>query len=102
MRSFTSEAEVITNIIDRLKDSGSRARVTVFSDMQGSNTVERVAVFRAAVALEDSEAIVNGMCDIGTDTDRAIFYKGSQVEPTGEGEIRYLFFEAKINPFEEY
>ncbi len=102
MKTLTSEAEIISTIITKLSDIGSKARVTVFSDMQGANTVERVAVFRAAVALEGSEAIVNGICDIGTDTDRAISYKGSQVEPTGEGEIRYLFFEAKINPFEEY
>ena len=101
MISFNSEADVIEKIEERLKSSGSKARVSVHSDQQLSNTVERMAVFKAAVALEGSEAVVNGMSDIGVDMDRAISYKGSQVEPTGEGEIRYLFFEAKINPFEE-
>lgn len=101
MMTFASEALVIAAIEERLKLSGSRARVSVHSDQQLSNTVERMAVFKASVALENSEDIVNGMVDIGTDTDRAISYKGSQVEATGEGEMRYLFFEAKINPFEE-
>ncbi len=101
MRTYASEASVISLIEARLLTVGSKARVTVHSDSQGSNTVERTVVFKAAVALEDSEAVVNGMSDIGTDTDRSVSYRGSQVEPTSEGEIRYLLFEAKINPFEE-
>ena len=99
--SYVSEASVIDIIKARLLDSNTKARVSVHSDQQLANTVERMVVFKAVVALEDSEAIVNGMADIGTDTDRGISYRGSQVEPTGEGEMRYLLFEAKINPFEE-
>lgn len=102
MRAFKSEAEVTAEIVNRLDAAGSKARVSVHSDTQGANTVERTVIFKAAVALDGSEPMVNAMCDIGTDTDRAITYRGSQVEPTEGGEVRYLLFEAKINPYEEY
>ena len=101
MTEFKTEAEVETLIADRLTDAGSKARVSVFSDEQGADTVVRSVVFKAAVALDGSESIVNAMADIGTQTDRAVSYVGSKVDPTNEGEIRYLFFQAKINPYEE-
>ena len=82
--TFISEAAVIEKIENRLKDSGSKARVSVHSDSQSSASVERTVVFKASVALENSEVIVNGMADIGADTDRAISYKGSQVEPAND------------------
>ena len=101
MTSYPSEAAVIDIIVTQLREHDSKAKVTFFSDVQGSSTVERLATFKAVIGLENSESIVNGMCDIGSSTDRRISYKGSQTDPTGEGEVRYLFFEAKINPFEE-
>ena len=101
MRTFISESLVETKLVERLESVGSKARVSVHSDSQPTNSIERTVIFKAAVALYGSEAIVNKMIDIGTDEDRAISYKGSQVEPTEGGEVRYLFFEAKINPYEE-
>lgn len=102
MKTFTTEAEVVDIIEERLLTADSRARVSVHSDKQSENSVQRTVIFKAVVALDKSEAIVNKMADIGTDTDRAVTYGGSQVEPTTEGEMRHLFFEAKINPYEEY
>jgi|GEM_PF-5012312 len=102
MRTFSTESEVEIIIKDRLLTGNSNARVSVHSDKQSENSVQRTVIFRATVALSNSEAIVNKMADIGTATDRAVTYGGSQVEPTNEGEMRHLFFEAKINPYEEY
>jgi hypothetical protein len=102
MRTYKTEAEVAEIIKARLSTGNSKARVSVNSDKQSENSVQRTVIFKATVALNDSEAIVNKMADIGADTDRAITYGGSQVEPTNEGEMRHLFFEAKINPYEEY
>ena len=101
MRTFKSESEVIQTIGDRLLQHGVKNEVSVHSDTQGENTVVRHTVFKVAVAMSGSSVIVDAMADIGTDTDRAISYKGSQAEPSEQGEIRYLFFGAKINPFEE-
>jgi len=101
MRSFVSEAMVETKIVERLATVNSKARVSVHSDSQSPNSIERTVLFKAAVALKGSETVVNAMADIGTDKDRSIVYKGSQSEATEGGEIRYLFFEAKINPYEE-
>ncbi len=101
MMVYASEAEVKAEIVSALSLHVANPVVIFFKDEQGGMTLERTAVFRAAVAADESEAVVNGVCDIGTDTDRGIVYRGSQVEPTEAGEVRYLFFEAKINPFEE-
>ena len=99
MTPFTSESEVITKIAARLTLAGASAKVSLHSDTQAGNTIVRRSVFKAAIALEGSEQYVNAMCDIGTDEDRMLVYKGSQVEPTEAGEVRYLFFEAAINPY---
>ncbi|WP_297525127.1 hypothetical protein [Sulfurovum sp.] len=101
MTVYASEADVISAIRIKIENAGHFAKVGFFSDEQGVETLERLAVFRAAIAMEDSEPVINSVCDIGTDTDRGIRYRGSKVEPTEAGEVRYLFFEAKINPFEE-
>ena len=98
MTEYVSEA-VVTGLIDaRLADAGFSAKASFHSDTQSGNTIVRECVFKVAVALENSESVVNALHDIGTDTDRGISYKGSQVEPSNEGEMRYLFFTAKINP----
>ena len=102
MTVYNTESEVIVAIESKLLGADCKSKVTPYSDIQGKNTVERVVVFKASVALKDSETIINNTADIGTDTDRSIRYKGSQVEPTEQGEMRYLFFEANINPYEEY
>lgn len=99
--AYQTEAEVIVILSGLLQTAGSNARVSVHSDSQGSNTIERLVIFKAPIGLDGSEAIVNAMCDIGTSTDRGISYRGSQVEAMDGGEVRYLLFDAKINPFEE-
>ena len=98
MIEYLSEAEVIGIINQRLSDAGFSAKASFYSDTQRENTITRECIFKVAVSLTNSESIVNSMHDIGYDTDRGISYKGSQVEPTKEGEIRYLFFTALINP----
>ena len=101
MRNYSTEAEVISIISQKLLSLGTHARVSIFSDTQSPNSVERKSIFKAAVSAEESETVINGMADIGTETDRGIFYNGSQVEATESGEIRFLFFGANINPYEE-
>lgn len=100
MTPYKSESEVETVIKARLSEAGCNSRVSVYSDSQSENTVIRTVVFKTVVSLEGSEAVINKMAGIGTDTDRTIAYRGSQVEPGDGGEIRILFFEAKINPYE--
>jgi hypothetical protein len=97
--TYSTELLAQTEIKERLSTAGCNSKVTVHSDQQGENTVTRTVVFKTVVALADSESIINKMCDIGTETDRGIAYRGSQVEPGDGGEMRILFFEAKINPF---
>jgi len=99
MTVYKTEVEVEKKIEDRLKTAGCKSRVSVHSDKQEGNTVERTVLFKVVVALDGSEVIINAMADIGENTDRAITYKGSQVEPGNGGEIRILFFEANINPY---
>lgn len=101
MMIYKTEAEVINAIKTRLTDAGGNGRVSFFKDEQPGNSETRTSVFALTISMDKSEAIVNKMCDIGTDTDRGIIYRGSQAEPTNEGELRKLFFEAKINPYEE-
>jgi len=100
MRAFSSEAEVISILETKLAEVDCQERVTFHSDTQRENTLERESVFKVAVEMKNSEAVVNHMINIGLDTDRGISYKGSQVEPTDNGEVRYLFFVATINPLE--
>jgi len=100
LNTFPSEQSVIDVIAKKLLTKGMTNSVTVHSDTQDNNTVVRNTVFKVAIAMKDSSVIVDAMADIGTDTDRAIVYKGSQAEPSDQGEIRYLFFGAIINPYE--
>lgn len=93
MRSYTSESEVI-GIIEGIIG----AKVTHHRDSQATNTLERKAVFKAAIYAEDAEPVVNSAYNIGAATDRSISYVGSETNPTEQGEIRYLLFETKINP----
>lgn len=99
MMTYATELAAETAIKAQLQAVGCNSRVTVHSDQQGENTVQRTVIFKAVIALAGSEAIVNAVCGIGADTDRAILYRGSQVEPGDGGEMRILFFETKINPF---
>jgi hypothetical protein len=102
MRYFISEAAAIGKINAALAEAGSKAKAKYFKDDQSGNSVIRSVVFRAAVPVGD-ENIVNAIADLGArgDIDRGITYRGGQAEPTDGGEVRYLYFEAKINPFEE-
>lgn len=99
VNTFKSEQNVIDAIASKLLTLGVTNSVTVHSDTQDNNTVVRDAVFKVAIAVSNSSVIVDKMSDIAVDTDRAIYYKGSQVTPATEGEMRYLFFSAKINPY---
>ena len=99
MKTFPSEQAVIGEISSRLDTAGLQARVSVHSDDQSPDSVIRTVIFKAAIALEGSESIVNQMADIGYDTDRAITYTGSRVEPTDGGEIRFLLFRAVIDTY---
>jgi hypothetical protein len=102
MKTFSSEAAVIGIINEALKDAGSKATAHYYKDSQPVDTIVRTVLFRVAVDTKD-EAVVNDVSDIGSRSsiDRSISYRGGQIELTDIGEVRYLFFEAKINPFEE-
>jgi hypothetical protein len=94
--TYKTESAVIA-ILENL----TGARVSHHRDSQPTNTIERKVVFKAVVAAENAESIVNNVCDIGADTSLGIFYVGSESSESEQGEIRYLLFEAKINPYEE-
>ena len=100
--AYSSEAKVVEVISSKFEEAGSKAKVSFYSDTQGNSTIERKAVFKVAIAAKDSEPIVNKVYDMELATDRRIRYKGSQVEPTEQGEMRYIFFETMINPREDY
>ena len=101
MRAYKSHDDVKNIITEKLNGLGTKARVDFHSLKQAPNTVVQMTVFKAVVALEGIEPILSGISDIGTDTDRAISFIEAGVAASDEGEVCYLFFEAKINPFDE-
>lgn len=102
MTDYRTEAEVEALIALALLEAGCKSDVSVYSDTQGENTVIRKVVFKAAIALKGSSSIVDAVSDIGAETDRGVRYKGSQVGPSEQGEMRYLYFEANIDPQKDY
>lgn len=101
MRSFPSEAVAKEKINAILMSAGCQSTASYYKDDQPANTLIRTVVFRAPIDAED-ESVINAVAGIGSnpEIDRAIVYRGGQID-TEKGEVRYLFFEAKINPFEE-
>lgn len=99
---FSSEAEVIAIIDEALAAAGSSAGAKYYKDDQRGAGITRTVMFTAAVPIS-SESVVNAICDIGSrpGIDRGITYAGGKSDPTDGGEVRYLFFEAQINPFTE-
>lgn len=102
MRAYRSESDVIAVINEAITAAGGTANARYYKDDQSPNSATRTAVFRAAISA-GSENVVNKIADMGArgEIDRGITYRGGQAEPTDGGEVRYLFFEAKINPYEE-
>ena len=101
MTDYGSEAEVEQIIADKLLTAGCESDITPYSDMQPKDSTIRTVVFKAVIAAKGSSTIIDKVSDLGFDTDRGVFYKGSQIEAKEHGEIRYLFFEANINPHKD-
>lgn len=98
MYPYKSEKAVIDIIVDRMKPLVKAPICEMFKDTMLDNTIEREVLFRAPISIVNSEEIVNNMATIALDTNRSILYVGSQVEATDAGEMRYLFFKAKVDP----
>ena len=103
MKKYSSEIEII-NIIDGILSNiiidgkTVKAKTSFDNDIQEPNSIERRSVFKVAIALENSEKILSELFDIGDKYDRGIAYVGSKTTPTDAGEVRYLLFQAYINP----
>ena len=98
MITYKSEAEVEKIIKDKLLTAGCKSDVNFFNDSMGDNTVIRIATFKVVVEMKGSSAIIDKVSDLTLETNKGVFYKGSEATARDNMELRHLFFQANIKP----